>query len=84
MPCRHMPLLVFTSEAISACEKSGTGEAASRLLQEIQKGMNGVSADGVTANSMFFDGGTFLVLPLTYVYLPKSARAYLFPPICHN
>ena len=28
---------------------------------------------------MFFDRGTFLVLPLTYFYLPKSARAYLFP-----
>ena len=27
---------------------------------------------------MFFDRGTFWVLPLTYVYLPKSARAYLF------
>ena len=26
-----------------------------------------------------FDRGTFRVLPLTYFYLPKSARAYLFP-----
>ena len=26
-----------------------------------------------------FDRGTFWVLPLTYLYLPKSARAYLFP-----
>ena len=26
-----------------------------------------------------FDRGTFLVLPLTYLYLPKSARAYPFP-----
>ena len=33
----------------------------------------------VTANFMFFDRGTFWVLPLTYSYLPKSARAYLFP-----
>ena len=28
---------------------------------------------------MFFDRGTFGVLPLTYFYLPKSARVYLFP-----
>ena len=28
---------------------------------------------------MFFDRGTFGVLPLTYFYIPKSARAYLFP-----
>ena len=36
-----------------------------------------VSTYGVTANLMFFDRGTFGELPLTYVYLPKSARAYL-------
>ena len=29
--------------------------------------------------SCFFDRGTCWVLPLTYLYLPKSARAYLFP-----
>ena len=28
---------------------------------------------------MIFDRGTFWVLPLTYFYLPKSARAHLFP-----
>ena len=45
-----------------------------------RKGTNGVSTNGVTANCMFlFDRGTFWVLPLTYFYLPKSARAYLFP-----
>ena len=26
-----------------------------------------------------FDRGTLWVLPLTYLYLPESARAYLFP-----
>ena len=41
---------------------------------------NGVSANGVAANVIFFDGGTFRAPPLTYLYLPpKSARAYLFP-----
>ena len=44
-----------------------------------RKGTNGVSTNGVTANLMFFDRGTFWVVPLTYFYLPKSARAYLFP-----
>ena len=45
----------------------------------IRKGANGVSTNGATANFMFFDRGTFWVLPLTCFYLPKSARAYLFP-----
>ena len=40
---------------------------------------NGVSTNGVAANFIFFDGRTFCALPLTYFYLPKSARAYLFP-----
>ena len=40
---------------------------------------NWVSTNGVTANFMSFDRGTFWQLPLTYFYLPKSARAYLFP-----
>ena len=44
----------------------------------VRKGTNGVSTNGVTANFLFFDRGTFWVLPLTYFYLPKSARAYLF------
>ena len=44
-----------------------------------RKGTNGVSTNGVTANFMFFDRGTFWVLPLTYFHIPKSARAYLFP-----
>ena len=45
-----------------------------------RKGTTGVSTNGVTANVMFlFNRGTFRVLPLTYFYLPKSARAYLFP-----
>ena len=41
---------------------------------------NGVSIiNRVTAIFVFFDGGTFWVLPLTFFYIPKSARAYLFP-----
>ena len=46
-----------------------------------RKGTILVSTTGVTANFMFmfFESGTFWVFPLTYFYLPKSARAYLFP-----
>ena len=33
---------------------------------------------GSLCELQFFDGVTFWVLPLTYCYLPKSARAYLF------
>ena len=42
-----------------------------------QKGTNEGSTNGVIANLMFSDRE--FVFPLTYVYLPKSARAYLFP-----
>ena len=45
----------------------------------IRKGTNGVSTNGVPANFQFFDGGTSWVLPLTYFYIPRSARAYLSP-----
>ena len=54
------------------------GFIAKALLGKGQMGsalMNGVTA---IYFCMFFDRGTFWVLPLTYFYLPKSARAYLF------
>ena len=35
--------------------------------------------NGVTAFLLFVDRGAFWVLPLTYFFLPISARAYLFP-----
>ena len=45
-----------------------------------RKGTNGVRTNGVTADFMFFfDRGTFCFLLLTYLYIPKSTRAYLFP-----
>ena len=53
-------------------------------LQVLGKGQNGVSTKGVTAIFMFFDRGTFWVLPLTYCCLPESARAYLFPQSVKN
>ena len=40
-----------------------------------RKGTNGVSTDGVTATFIFFDRGTFWVLPLTYSYIPKSSQS---------
>ena len=48
-------------------------------LRTIRKGTNVVSTNGVTANFVFFYGGTFWVLPSIFFYLPKSARAYLSP-----
>ena len=58
---------------------SSTWSRSLRATRRSRKGTNGVSTNGVTANLMFFDRGTFWVLPLTYFHLPKSARAYLFP-----
>ena len=57
----------------------GMTDSGSPSETTTRKGTNGVSTNGVTANLMFFDRGTFWVLPLTYFYIPKSARAYLFP-----
>ena len=51
---------------------------SSAATEQPPKGTNGVSTNGVTANVVFFDRVTFRVLPLTYFYLPKSDRAYLF------
>ena len=48
-------------------------------LSPTRKGTNAVSTNGVTAICMFFDRGTFWVLPLSHFYIPKRARAHLFP-----
>ena len=48
-----------------------------RELHAIWKGTNGVGTNGVTTNSVSFDRGTFWVLPFTYFYLLKGARAYI-------
>ena len=53
---------------------------AYRGQRVLRKGTGGVSTNGVTANLSCFDSGTFCVLPLTYSYLPKSDKVYLFPP----
>ena len=62
----------------SAPSTSGSARSTSRRAG-FRKGTNGVSTNGVTGNFVFVDRGTFRVLPLTYFYLPKSARPYLFP-----
>ena len=48
---------------------------------EARKGTDGVSTNGATANLICLteDRGVSWVLPLTYLSLPESARAYLFP-----
>ena len=47
-------------------------------ISSIRQGTNGVGTNGVNASFMFFDRGTFWVLPLACFYLPRSARLYLF------
>ena len=46
---------------------------------ELGKGQMGSALMGSLQMFMFSDRRTFWVLPLTYFYLPKSARAYFFP-----
>ena len=45
----------------------------------VGEGQTGSALRGSLQILVVFDRGTFWVLPLTYLYLPKSARAYLFP-----
>ena len=49
----------------------------------VWKGTNEVSTNGVAANKehVCLTEGLLEVLPLTYYYLPESARAYLCYPI---
>ena len=56
-----------------------TVRSSSRQPQAPRRTRKGTN--GVTANFMFsfLHRGTFWVLPLAYFYIPKSARAYLFP-----
>ena len=44
-----------------------------------RKGTNGVSTNGVIANFIFFDRGTFWLLPLTCFYLRKVPGRNFFP-----
>ena len=71
-----------TSEASRRCRRSPRRPRTTSSA--IRKWTNGVSTTGVTANLRFFDRGILWVLPLTYFYLPKSARAYLFPQSVNN
>ena len=45
----------------------------------VGKGRMGSALIGATASFMLFDRGAFGVLPLTYFYIHKGARSYLFP-----
>ena len=72
-PTRRMSVCTLPVCKMAACESAAVQACRSR------KGTNGVSTNVVTANFMFFDRGTSWVLLLTYLNLPRSARAYLLP-----
>ena len=60
--------------------QAGPGRGAAAVgSADARKGADGVGTNGVTANFMLFDRGTFGVLPLTYFCIPRSTRVYLFP-----
>ena len=48
-------------------------------VRTVRKGTNRVSTNGVTANFMFCDRGTFGVLPLTYLIFTKVSGRTFFP-----
>ena len=49
------------------------------LAALLGKGQMGSALIGSLHLFILFDRGTFWVLPLTYFYIPRSVRAYLFP-----
>ena len=54
--------------------RSSSSRRRRRRSSSSPKGANGVSINVVTACFMFVDRVFFWVLPLTYDYLPKSAK----------
>ena len=49
-----------------------------------RKGTNGFSTNGVTAFLLFFDTGTFWVLPLAYLFIFPKVPGRTFSPICQS
>ena len=62
----------------------GPGCAGSETLWTSGRGQMGSALMGSQNMLFLFDRGIFGVLPLSYFYIPKSARAYPFSPICQN
>ena len=55
------------------------------MCSEKAKGTNGVSNNGVTANSMFFDRVLFLGAPVNLLLFPRKVLGSTFvPPICQK
>ena len=52
--------------------------------RRFRKGTNGVSTNGVTANFMLFDRGTFWVLPLNLRLSSQKCQGVPFSPICEK
>ena len=85
--CIYLDIYIYISVCIylgqqgpdppGALRPGPVGDGRRRLSSE--KGTNGVSTNGVTANFMVFDRVASWVLPLTYFDIPKSVRAYLLP-----
>ena len=71
-------------QMVSAFGTTGQMGQMRLVCNRIRKGTNGVSTNGVTANVMCFDRGTFGVLPLTYCYLPQKCQGIPVCQICLN
>ena len=78
-------IIIIDNSSRPRSTASGTHEWSPHLpgargaVAAIGKGQMGSALMGSLQMSVFFDRGTCWVLLLTYVYLPKRARAYLFP-----
>ena len=79
--CMYVYIYIYIYIYIYPCAFAGfSGPSSTCTRWPSEKGTNGVGTNGVTTNLLFlFDRGAFWALPLTYFYLPKSARAHLFP-----
>ena len=68
---------------------SGIPVGKGRVVGPARKGTNGVSTNGVstngvTANLVFFDRGTFWVLPFNMLLASQKCRGVPFSPVCQN
>ena len=87
--CNNIYIYIYVRESANYIDMARRLRRAGLRVRHVcahgsRKGTNGVSTNGVTANLMLFDRGTFWVIPLTYFDLYKKCQGVPFSPVCQN